>query len=119
MPNMDFFSHTIGLTETEDAELLEEAQAWKADVAPVDKAAFSMIASIRAKTPGGRLALGQVPPAPPAELVAMQAQRDALTLKHVKHLHAMFGDQRFALFNSTIRTVTLGHATNNRTAAQQ
>ena len=110
IPSMAFFSSKIGLNDNENTTLIREAQAWQEEVAPVDKAAYSMIAAIRAKTPGGRLAPGELPPVPPQELKAMQAQKDALTMKHVQNLHAMMGDDRFANFDQTIRAATQGRS---------
>ncbi len=107
-PSMSFFSEKIGLSGAESTTLAAEAQAWQAEVAPIDKSAYAMIASIRAKTPGGHLAPGEQPPAPPEELKTMQAQKDAVTLKHVQHLHTMLGEERFAAFDQSIRFASQG-----------
>ena len=108
---MTFFSNQIGLRSDESTALLSEAQAWQAEVAPIDKDAYAMIAAIRSRTPGGRLAPGETPPAPPQELKTMQAQKDSLTLKHVQHLQAVLGTNRFTYFDQHIRIAAQGRPT--------
>lgn len=90
-----YYRGRLGTTAKEEAAFLAEAQSWSAEVAPVDAQAHSIIAAIHARTPGGKLAPGEDPPAPPQILVTLQQQRDAITLKHVSHLRAAFGDARF------------------------
>lgn len=98
-----FFVGRIGATPVEADALLTEAATWKAEADPIDQRAHALIQSIRAKTPGGRLALGQAPPPVPDALMTLQGQRDDITLRHVRHLEATMGKQRFAQVDRTIR----------------
>lgn len=98
-----YYRGRLGTTAKEEAAFLEEAQSWSAEVAPVDAQAHSIVTAIRARTPGGKLAPGEDPPAPPQILVTLQQQRDAITLKHVSHLRSSFGDARFTELDSTAR----------------
>lgn len=70
-----FYTDRIGATSTENATLLAEARAWKAEVDPLDAQAHAIVVAIRAKTPGGHLAPGQQPPAAPQQLYDLQTQR--------------------------------------------
>lgn len=98
-----YYRNKLGATAKEEAFFLAEAQSWTAEVAPVDAQAHSIIAAIRAHNPGGKLAPGEQPPDPPQILVDLQQQRDAITLKHVSHLRATFGDARFTKLDGTAR----------------
>jgi hypothetical protein len=98
-----FFTNRIGMNANENALLLQEAQQWKLEVDPVDAQAHALIDAIHAKTPGGRLAPGQEPPVVPPELVNLQKQRDAITLKHISSLQRNLGSQRFASLDKNTR----------------
>ncbi len=100
------FAHVAGTTNGENAVLLAEARSWKAEVDPVDTQAHQIIDNIHARTPGGRLAPGQQPPAVPPELTALQARRDSITLRHVQRLRTAWGDARFQRFDASVRAVT-------------
>ncbi len=102
------FGHFAKTTNGENATLLTEAKNWKAEVDPVDTQAHQLIDSIHAKTPGGRLAPGEQPPAIPPELATLQAKRDGITLRHVQRLRTAWGVDRFAQFDASIRTATQG-----------
>lgn len=90
-----YYQRRIGATVKEESAFLAEAQSWAAEVAPVDTQAHGIIAAIRARNPGGKLAPGEQPPDPPQILTDLQQQRDAITLKHVSNLRAAFGAARF------------------------
>lgn len=98
-----YYRGRLGATAKEETAFLAEAQSWSAEVAPVDAQAHSIISAIRARTPGGKLAPGEQPPAPPQILVDLQQKRDAITLKHVSNLHAAFGDARFSQLDGQAR----------------
>lgn len=98
-----FFTHRVGLNAQENAALLREAQQWKQEADPVDAQAHALIDSIHAKTPGGRLAPGQQPPQVPPELINLQQQKDAITLRHVTDLQTKLGPERFASLDRGIR----------------
>jgi hypothetical protein len=103
-----YFRDRLGFSIAEQNALLAQAQSWSLAVAPVDAKAHSIIAAIRARTPGGRLAAGEQPPAPPQILVDLQQQKDAITLQYVAHLRKAFGDARFASLDKKARRA--GHA---------
>ncbi len=97
-----FYNDKVGATDPELTFFVKEARAWKADVDPIDSKAHELISAIRAKTPGGKLAVNQLPPSPPSELLSYQQQRDSVTLMHVKNIRTHFGDDRFAQLDKSI-----------------
>jgi hypothetical protein len=97
-----FYTDRAGASASENALLLAEAAAWKAEVDPIDKKAHSIIDTIHAQTPGGRLAPGQTPPEVPQQLIDLQVQRDNITLKHVADLKKKLGTARFASIDNGI-----------------
>jgi hypothetical protein len=101
-----FYSDRVGATSSENVALLAEAKAWKAEVDPIDQKAHAIILAIRAKTSGGHLSPGQQPPPVPPELIELQQQRDAVTLKHVASLKASLGEARFGAIDNQIRRAT-------------
>jgi hypothetical protein len=101
-----FYTNRVGASSTENAALLAEARAWKAEVDPIDNQAHAIIAAIRAKTPDGHLAPGQQPPPVSEQLIELQKQRDAITLKHVANLKMKFGESRFAELDNQIHRAT-------------
>lgn len=98
-----YYRNRLGATVKEETAFLAEARSWAAEIAPVDAQAHSIIAAIRARNPGGKLAAGEQPPDPPQILVDLQQQRDAITLKHVSNLRAAFGDARFTELDGLAR----------------
>lgn len=100
-----YYRDRIKASAPEESSFLAEAQAWAAEVAPVDAQAHNIVTSIRALTLGGQLAPGEQPPAPPQSLVDLQKQRDAITLKHMSNLRTAFGDQRFTQLDDTAHRV--------------
>jgi hypothetical protein len=98
----NFYSGRIRANANENASLLSEAEAWKAEVDPIDSQAHALIVAIRTKTPGGRLAPGEQPPPVPQQLIDLQTKRDNITLKHVANLKLKFGDARFAQIDNGI-----------------
>lgn len=98
-----YYRRRLGTTAQEEATFLAEAQSWAAEVAPVDTQAHNIIATIRARTPGGKLAPGEQPPAPPQILVDLQQEKDAITLKYVSNLRTAFGDARFTQLDDRAR----------------
>lgn len=101
-----YYTGLVGATKREDSILLAEAEEWKSEVAPIDAKAYALITAIHARTPGGRLALGEEPPTPPQELIDLQSQKDAVTQRHIAHLRSMLGDTRFLEIDHNIRFVT-------------
>jgi hypothetical protein len=101
-----FYVDRAGATADENSILIANAKAWKAEVDPIDLQAHNIVAAIHAQTPGGKLAPGQGLPAVPQVLRDLQAQRDAVTLKHMEALRQKFGEMRFSALNASLHRVT-------------
>ncbi len=99
-----FFSDRCGMSSTEMAGMMSEAQKWKTEADPIDTQAKNMIASMHAMAPGGKLPTGQRPPAVPAALTQLQAQKDAVTMRHVAALQTAWGTPRFKVIDGSLRT---------------
>lgn len=109
-----YFERRVGMRGNEITILTNEARSWKAEADPIDAKARTMIDAIHARTPGGQLTSGQQPPLVPPELIALQQQRDTITLRHVHKLKNAFGADRFSSIDQALRgQVNLGprHAT--------
>lgn len=69
----------------------------------MDRRAQQLIERFRADVQALELAPGQTPPAPPAELKAMQAERDALVLRARDELRAALGEEAFGRLDGYVR----------------
>jgi hypothetical protein len=99
-----FYKKNAGLTDEEDAILTGVAKDCLAEVTRQDQEAYRLIRAVRSQVPNGVVAIGQVAPPPPAELSAMQEERDAITLRARDRLRSELGDQPFERFAQFVRT---------------
>jgi hypothetical protein len=65
------------------------------EVAKLNKRALKVISDLRARNPEGKLAKGELPPAPPAELKALSDERRNVILKARERLRASLGEDGF------------------------
>lgn len=85
----------------EQAKTLEAiASTCQQEVARQDERAGVIIRAFRAQFPGGKIPKGQVLPPPPAELVAMSEERNAIVLRARDQLRLAFGEKSFAQFDN-------------------
>jgi uncharacterized protein YdcH (DUF465 family) len=86
------------------AALLDEIAA-EADgeIEKLNKRAMKIIGDLRAQHPEGKLATGEQPPAPPAELYELSAARRDRIHEARERLRAVFGEQEFERFNQFVR----------------
>ena len=89
------FQQKLGLTDKDAASLKAHAKAADNAVRQQDAKAHDIIDKIRKKTPGGRLAPGEKPPAVPQELVDLQAGRDRMITDQIDGLHRDLGVDAF------------------------
>lgn len=90
--------------EDRQAALLDEVAAEaNSDIEKLDKRALKIIGELRAKHPEGKLAVGEQPPAPPAELFELSAKRrDRINVAR-ERLRSVFGEEEFGRFNEFVR----------------
>lgn len=89
------FQSAIGLSDKDAATLKSHAVQANQQVRFQDKKAHDLIDKIRSQTPGGKLQIGQKPPAPPQELSDMQTQRNQMINDHVAALQQSVGPDTF------------------------
>ncbi|HXO20089.1 MAG TPA: hypothetical protein VOA87_09215 [Thermoanaerobaculia bacterium] len=102
------YRQKAALDDDQDRRLQQIAGDCMAQVEQQDKKARQLIAAARAQT-GAKLLPGQAPPAPPAELKGLQAERDALILAARDRLHAAFGEDEFQRFDQFVRRTIAPH----------
>ncbi|MGI8669591.1 MAG: hypothetical protein ACR2J3_07025 [Aridibacter sp.] len=72
------------------------------EIEKLDKKARKIIEKLRAETPDGKLEFGQLPPAPPAELLELSNQRKQLIMQAITELRTDFGEDGFAKFKDFV-----------------
>ena len=97
------YKSQAGLTDEQARLLSEVAAEGEREVQQVDARAKVIIDAFRARYPGGRVPSGEVPPPPPAEIRALQAERNAAILRARDRLRAAFGEQEFSRFSEFVR----------------
>ena len=91
------------LDEHQAAQLDAVAAEANSDIEKLDKRAMKIIGELRAKHPEGKLAVGEQPPAPPAELAELSAKRrDRISVAR-ERLRSVFGEDEFTRFNKFVR----------------
>ena len=68
----------------------------------VDRRAQAIIDDFRAKYPPGNMPVGTVPPAPPQELLDLQDERNATSLRYRDRLKAELGDAAYINFKKFV-----------------
>ena len=91
------------LNDHQAAQLDQIAAEANSDIEKLNKRAMKIIGELRAKHPEGKLAPGEQPPAPPAELSELSAKRRDRTNEARERLRSVFGEEEFARFNEFVR----------------
>lgn len=98
-----FYRREAKLTDQQDSQLNAIASDCVNELERLDARAKQVIDEARARTPGGQLKKGEMPPDPPAELSDLQQQREAKVLQARDKLHTGFGDAEFARFDGFVQ----------------
>lgn len=86
------------------ASLLDQIAAeTNGEVEKLNARAVRIISEVRAKHPDGKLAPGEQPPAPPAELAELSTRRRDLILQGRERLRSVFGEEEFQRFDRFVR----------------
>ncbi|MFN2455144.1 MAG: hypothetical protein ABR577_13075 [Pyrinomonadaceae bacterium] len=91
------------LSDDQDRTLDEIASDCEREVAGQDAKAKLIIDAVRALYPNGKVPHGEKPPPPPADLKAMQEERNAMILKARDRLRVAFGEQEFNRFDDFVK----------------
>ena len=100
----DIAERMLEMTPSDWASVQAEAHKCEADVAPIDAEAFALIASIKSKYPGGKVADVSQIPAPPDRLIALQRQRDVVIQRHIDNLQRAMDKPSFARLDNNLQT---------------
>jgi hypothetical protein len=73
------------------------------ELEPINKKAIELIRALRERHPGGKLAQGELPPAPPAELQGLSEQRRQVILQARESLRGSIGDEAFQRFDNFVQ----------------
>jgi hypothetical protein len=90
--------------EEHQAKMLDQiADEVAREVEKLNKQAMKIINELRARHPEGKLAPGELPPAPPAELKRLSDERRNLNLNARARLRAAFGEEAFQKFDEFVQ----------------
>ncbi len=90
----------IGLTVAENAALVARAALCEEEVARLDETTRSFIDNVRKQRVGPRTF---TPPEPPAELIRLQTEREAVILRHIGQLQREPGNAAFQKVDAYLR----------------
>lgn len=86
------------------AALLDQIAAeTNGEIGKLNARAMQIIGEMRARHPDGKLAVGEQPPAPPAELGELSAKRRDLILQSRERLRSVFGEGEFHRFDGFVQ----------------
>lgn len=91
-----------GLKDDRFNELVQMAVEHEREVSFIDKQAKVMIDIFHAQYPPGKMPPGMAPPPPPKELLDLQDQRDAVSLRYRDRLKSRMGDEAYTQFKQFI-----------------
>lgn len=98
------YQRQLGLRDEQSRVLSEIAEQCEREVAQLDERAGQIISEFRARFPGGLIPQGETLPPPPAELQAMQREREALILSYRDRLRAALGEEEFSSVNEFVQS---------------
>ncbi len=87
-----------GVTDDRFSELIQMAVEHEREVSFIDKQAKVLIDIFHAQYPPGKMPPGTAPPPPPKELLDLQDQRDAVSLRYRDRLKSRMGDEAYGQF---------------------
>jgi hypothetical protein len=97
------YKRNAKLNDAEATTLEQIAEESDRQVSEFDERAKKIIAEARAQHPGGELNPGETLPPPPAELGALQEQRNNAVLQARDRLRAIFGEEAFGRFDKFVQ----------------
>lgn len=99
----NFYRNGASLDDAQTLTFNEIAASCEQDVKAIDDQAKVIIANFRAQHPGGLMQPGTDLPPPPAELQALQQQRNDVILASRDRLQAAFGEAAFGNFQTFVQ----------------
>ena len=91
------------LNDVQTSQLDQIAAETNDAIEKLNVRAMQIIKEVRAKHPDGKLAQGELPPAPPAELGQLSAQRRDVILQARERMRSVFGEGEFQRFDKFLQ----------------
>ncbi len=91
------------LDDLETSQLDQIAKETNDEIEKLNTRANQIIKQLRAQHPDGKLAQGELPPTPPAELGELSAKRRDVILQGRERLRAVFGEDEFQRFDKFVQ----------------
>lgn len=91
------------LDDLQTSQLDRIATETAAEIEKLNTRANQIIKEIRAQHPDGKLAQGELPPTPPAELGELSAKRRDVILQGRERIRAVFGEDEFQRFDKFVQ----------------
>ena len=101
-PLAPIFKEKANLSSKQYKNLIKIAAETNSQLEELAQKAIPIIREFRARTPNGRLAPGEMPPAPPAELEALNKQKIELIQGAVEKIKSSFGEKDFVNFSDFV-----------------
>ena len=91
------------LDEVQTSQLDQIATETNDEIEKLNIRARQIIAELRAKHPDGKLAQGELPPTPPAELGELSTKRRDVILQGRERIRSVFGENEFQRFDKFLQ----------------
>lgn len=91
------------LDDLQTSQLDQIASETNGEIEKLNTRAMQIIRELRAQHPDGKLAQGELPPTPPAELGELSAKRRDLILQARERLRSVFGEDEFQRFDKFVQ----------------
>jgi len=97
------YKQMASLNDLQTSQLDQIAAETNDAIEKLNVRAMQIIKEVRAKHPDGKLAQGELPPAPPAELGQLSAQRRDVILQARERMRSVFGEGEFQRFDKFLQ----------------
>ena len=97
------YQHMASLDDVQTTQLDQIATETNDEIEKLNVRAMQIIKDVRAKHPDGKLAQGELPPAPPAELGELSAKRRDVILQARERIRSVFGEGEFQRFDKFLQ----------------
>jgi cell division protein FtsN len=97
------YQQMASLNDVQTSQLDQIATETNDEIEKLNARAMQIIKEVRAKHPDGKLAQGELPPTPPAELGELSAKRRDVILQARERIRSVFGEGEFQRFDKFLQ----------------
>jgi hypothetical protein len=97
------YKQMASLDDVQTSQLDQIATETNDEIEKLNARAMQIIKEVRAKHPDGKLAQGELPPTPPAELGELSAKRRDVILQARERIRSVFGEGEFQRFDKFLQ----------------